>query len=392
MNRSPEIGPKFDDRQFMRARVASVLSWRWPRVLALTLILLGGVTWANIMLHGRSAEHSENAYRLNELDTLLHEESSVQWKTLAKGNSPVNVARELGKLRKQEADILGLRQFGNTSLTDQVEAYHAVLDVELGLLGVGKTAEALALEQSQTDLKFRALAADLAQREKDETDAADVSERSADITLIAAMTAAVIMIGLLLFRFEREHRASRRAADELLHQQRTAFAALAEHESLVRHQALHDPLTALPNRRALSELLATDGSRALLLVDLDDFKPVNDKLGHAAGDELLVSVAARLRSAVRADDTVARLGGDEFAVFLPDGDAATAGQIAARIVAECGRPFDLEAGPVTIGASVGVAVSADADGDTLLREADEAMYRIKQATKGDYRVASPTPG
>jgi diguanylate cyclase (GGDEF)-like protein len=150
---------------------------------------------------------------------------------------------------------------------------------------------------------------------------------------------------------------------------------------------LIDPLTGLPNRRALSELLATEGQRALLLVDLDDFKPVNDELGHAAGDELLVSVAERLRSAVRADDTVARLGGDEFAIFVPDGDADIASQIAARVVAECGRTFDLEAGPVTIGASVGVSVADDADGDTLLREADEAMYRIKQGTKGDYVVA-----
>ncbi|GAA4592852.1 diguanylate cyclase (GGDEF)-like protein [Actinoplanes octamycinicus] len=357
-------------------------------MLALTMLLLSGVTWANIMLHGRSTQHSGNAYRLNELDTLLHEESSVQWKTLAKGNSPVKVARELGRLRKQEADILSLPQFGNSSLTEQVEGYHAVLDLELGLLGVGKTAEALALEQEQTDQRFNALAADLARHEQDEKDAAEVSKNIADITLLAAMSAAVVMIGLLLYRFEREHRASRRAADELLHQQRTAFAALAEHEALVRHQALHDPLTGLPNRRALGELLATEGRRALLLVDLDDFKPVNDKLGHAAGDELLVTVAERLRGAVRADDTVARLGGDEFAVFIPDGDATTASEIAARIVAECGRTFDLAAGPVTIGASVGVSVGAGADGDTLLREADEAMYRIKQGSKGDYVVAS----
>ncbi|BCJ42776.1 hypothetical protein GCM10010168_04830 [Actinoplanes ianthinogenes] len=358
-------------------------------MLALTLLLLSGVTGANIMLHGRSAEHSGSAYRLNELDTLLHEESAVQWKTLAKGNSPMKVARELGKLRKQEADILALPQFAKSSLIDQVEGYHAVLDVELGLLGVGKTAEALAIEQKQTDPRFSALAGDLARREKEERDAAGVSKNIADVTLIAAMSAALVMIGLLLFRFEREHRASRRAADELLHQQRTAFAALAEHEALVRHQALHDPLTGLPNRRALSELLATEGRRALLLVDLDNFKPVNDTLGHAAGDELLVGVADRLRAAVRADDTVARLGGDEFAIFLPDGDEQTAGQIAARIVAECGRTFDLAAGPVTIGASVGVAVADDADGDRLLREADEAMYRIKQGGKGDYVVVSP---
>jgi diguanylate cyclase (GGDEF)-like protein len=367
-----------------------MLSWRWPRVLALTVLLLGGVTAANIALHGRSTEYSADGYQLNELDTLLHEESSVQWKTLAKGSSPLQVARELGVLRKQESDILGKPQFKNSSLIRRVGEYHQVLDQELGLLGVGKTAEALVLEQQQTNVRFNGLAAELARLERTDTDAAGVAKNIADVTLLAAMSAAVVAIGLLLYRFEREHRASRRAADEVLHQQRIAFAALAEHEALQRHQAQHDSLTCLPNRRALSELLATGGKRALLLVDLDNFKPVNDLLGHAAGDELLVGVADRLREAVRADDTVARLGGDEFAVYLPDGDAEAAGLVATRIVAACGRAFELSAGRTTIGASVGVALGDEADGDTLLRAADAAMYRVKQTTKGGFIVASPT--
>jgi diguanylate cyclase (GGDEF)-like protein len=372
----------------MQVAVTAMLSWRWPRVLALTVLLLGGVTAANIILHGRSTEHSADAFRLNELDTLLHEESSVQWKTLAKGSSPLHVARELGVLRKQESDILGKPQFENSSLIRQVGDYHQVLDQELGLLGVGKTAEALVLEQQHTDVRFDGLAAELAQLEKADTDAAGVAKNAADVTLIAAMSAAIVAIGLLLYRFEREHRASRRAADEVLRQQRIAFAVLAEHEALQRHQALHDPLTGLPNRRALSALLATRGKRALLLVDLDNFKPVNDRLGHSAGDELLIGVADRLCEAARADDTVVRLGGDEFAVYLPDGDAEAAGRVATRIVVACGRAFELAAGRTTIGASVGVALGDEVDGDTLLRAADAAMYRAKQTTKGGFVVAS----
>ena len=368
----------------MQAAEVSKVKWRWPRILALTLLLLGAVTAANIVLHGRSTEHSAAVSRLNQLNTLLHEESSVQWKTLAKGTSPMKVSRELGALRKQEQDILDRSQFKTSTLGSQVSGYHKVLDVEMGLLGVGKTQEALQYEQKSTDPIFVALASAIERNERTETAAADLAKNIADLTLVVAMAAAVASIGLLLYRFEREHRNSRRAADELLHQQRTAFAALAEHEALVRHQALHDPLTGLPNRRALSELLATGGKRSLLLVDLDNFKPVNDKLGHAAGDELLVGVAERLRTAVRADDTVARLGGDEFAVFIPDGDAECATAIAARIVESCGEPFDVTGGPVTIGASVGVSVGHDADGDTLLRSADEAMYRVKQASKGGY--------
>ncbi|WP_433202859.1 diguanylate cyclase domain-containing protein [Dactylosporangium sp. CS-047395] len=355
-------------------------------MLALALVLLAAVTVANIELHGRSRAHEGTRAQLNELNVLLHEESSLQWKTLASRNTPVKVARELGAIRSRERAILD-KLPGSEGLSKQVSGYHAVLDQELGLLGVGKTAEALAVEQGRTDPAFVVLASTLQRLEESETAAADLAKTLADFTLILAMAAAVAAIGLLLYRFEREHRASMRAREELLRQQQEALETLAEHEALVRHQAAHDPLTGLPNRRALTELLTgAAGRQALLLVDLDEFKPVNDRLGHAAGDELLVAVAGRLLDAAGAG-TVVRLGGDEFAVVL-DADEAAAVVVAERIVAAVAEPFEIAGTSVGIGASVGLATTARAgDGDRLLREADEAMYRVKQSTKGGFAVS-----
>jgi diguanylate cyclase (GGDEF)-like protein len=156
----------------------------------------------------------------------------------------------------------------------------------------------------------------------------------------------------------------------------------------VRHQATHDALTGLPNRvlfvqRLERELSATPDDRhlAVLFCDLDGFKAVNDTLGHAAGDELLRQVAARLGSTVRPGDTVGRLSGDEFAVLLPrlaGPHAATA--FAARITACFETPFRLEGREVEVGTSVGIALRSGTGGsvEEVLREADAAMYRNKQ--------------
>jgi diguanylate cyclase (GGDEF)-like protein len=161
----------------------------------------------------------------------------------------------------------------------------------------------------------------------------------------------------------------------------------------VRHQATHDALTGLPNRvlfldRLGAALAATgpDQHVAVLFCDLDRFKAVNDSLGHAAGDELLRQVAARLRAAVRPGDTVGRLSGDEFAVILP---ALTRPEDADRVVGRVLNCFDetfrLEGLAVPAGTSIGVAVHSGEDGeaDSLLRAADAAMYRHKHAGRSD---------
>ena len=163
-------------------------------------------------------------------------------------------------------------------------------------------------------------------------------------------------------------------------------------ESLLAHQALHDALTGLPNRVLLQDRIQKviessrrEGARfALLLLDLDRFKELNDTLGHHFGDLLLSQVATRLRGALRASDTVARLGGDEFALVLPACDAVGAGMIAEKVRGALTVPFELDGYEFIIDASVGVAVFPEHGSDltTLLRHADIAMYAAKRAGSG----------
>ncbi|MDQ1710198.1 MAG: hypothetical protein QOG49_1583 [Frankiaceae bacterium] len=167
---------------------------------------------------------------------------------------------------------------------------------------------------------------------------------------------------------------------------------LEARERDLHYQAFHDPLTGLANRSLFRDRLehAVDRARrdqcviAVLFLDLDDFKLVNDRLGHEAGDELLVAVAARLQRAVRTADTVARLGGDEFAVLIAQDGFDGARLTAARIGELLQAPFHLFEREVDVHASIGVALSegADAEAEDLLRNADLAMYSAKYAGKG----------
>jgi len=168
-------------------------------------------------------------------------------------------------------------------------------------------------------------------------------------------------------------------------------------EEQVRHRAMHDPLTGLPNRAlALDRLEGALARRrrdgravAVLLADLDQFKLVNDSMGHEAGDDLLVALAPRLHDAVRPSDTVARLGGDEFLVVCEQLDGAhEAIRVAERVAQAINQPIVLAAGEHFITASIGIAVAdrADADPASLLRDADAAMYRAKERGRGRYEL------
>jgi diguanylate cyclase (GGDEF)-like protein/PAS domain S-box-containing protein len=168
-------------------------------------------------------------------------------------------------------------------------------------------------------------------------------------------------------------------------------------DMMLTHMALHDSLTGLPNRTLALDRLALALARterhpysvAVLFLDLDRFKVINDSLGHNVGDELLVSVASRLREAVRPSDTVARIGGDEFVVVCEDiGDVEDAARIAERIADALSLSFDLTGDEVILSTSIGIAVSSghqDAPED-LLRDADSAMYRAKEGGRNRYEV------
>ncbi len=171
-----------------------------------------------------------------------------------------------------------------------------------------------------------------------------------------------------------------------------------ELEEQLRQQALHDPLTGLPNRTLANDRLeqavlsaSRSGSpQALLLIDLDRFKEVNDTLGHHSGDLLLQTVASRLKDVIRASDTVARLGGDEFAVLLAGADEAAANQTASKIQGELRQPLLLEGQRVDLNASIGIAIYPQhgIDAETLTRRADMAMYAAKRSG-GGHRVYLP---
>lgn len=163
---------------------------------------------------------------------------------------------------------------------------------------------------------------------------------------------------------------------------------LAELNAEMAHQAMHDPLTGLPNRLLIHERIAhaiaqarrLDGEVAILMLDLNNFKDINDTLGHAYGDELLQQVARRLPSTLRESDTVGRLGGDEFAIVLPSANVDEAAMVAQKISDCLDEGFVVEEQPLAVTASIGGAVYPDhgTDHSTLLRCADIAMYISKQ--------------
>ena len=172
-------------------------------------------------------------------------------------------------------------------------------------------------------------------------------------------------------------------------------------EGELRNAAERDPLVGLLNRRTFRERLETAalgtpvaGSAAALFIDLDDFKAVNDSLGHAAGDFALVEVARRIERALRPNDVAARLGGDEFAAFLPGCESAQAARaVAERILRVFEEPIYAGGREVRLGASIGIALTGDtADAEALMRNADLAMYIAKQRGKGRIAVVESGPG
>jgi diguanylate cyclase (GGDEF)-like protein/PAS domain S-box-containing protein len=172
-----------------------------------------------------------------------------------------------------------------------------------------------------------------------------------------------------------------------------------EAEQRIAHMAHHDALTGLPNRIRFREemTVALSGvgrgeTLAVLYIDLDHFKDVNDTLGHPAGDVLLRQVSERLRNCLRPSDSLARLGGDEFAVFqIAANQPVIATAVANRIIEELAVPFDLDGHQAVIGACIGISIAPNdgCDADDLLKKADMALYRAKEEGRGTYRFFEP---
>jgi diguanylate cyclase (GGDEF)-like protein/PAS domain S-box-containing protein len=187
-------------------------------------------------------------------------------------------------------------------------------------------------------------------------------------------------------------RAPIRDADDTVHGSVVVFRDITERsrrEEDMARRAYRDELTGLPNRTSLQDRLSLElaharrnrESLALVFIDLDDFKTVNDSFGHAAGDELLRAIAARLRASLRECDTIARLGGDEFTVILPGiGGPRDAELVCDKLLEAIDAPVAFEGRAIRAHGSIGIAIFPHdgADAEQLLRRADEAMYRAKQ--------------
>jgi two-component system, cell cycle response regulator len=182
---------------------------------------------------------------------------------------------------------------------------------------------------------------------------------------------------------------------------RLLYKQLEQYSHTLASLALHDALTGLPNRRLLMDRLSSAisharrnrGAMAVMYLDLDGFKQINDTLGHDAGDTLLGMVAARLVAAVRQEDTVARLGGDEFVIALAELSHANAvAKLAAKVIQAVSQPYTIQGRKVNMTASVGVSTypTHGEEVETLMKNADQALYEAKSAGKNDYRIAART--
>lgn len=179
----------------------------------------------------------------------------------------------------------------------------------------------------------------------------------------------------------------------------TEIATRREAEKQLRHLATHDALTGLPNRSLLRDRIdsAVAGAKrhnnitAVMFIDLDGFKSINDQSGHDAGDELLIWVAGLLRECIRATDTAARIGGDEFVVVITDNaDQQTIASIAMKIIERLAEPVQIAGRAAKVGASIGISLYPENsdDSEELMQQADAAMYEVKKSGKNSFRFFS----
>ena len=314
------------------------------------------------------------------------ESGALQLAVVADSESP-EVVRAVTGLREKIHPLQGLavgymtevRAHGlpgsmANRLAEALTAYHNTLDTQVELLEEGDFDEAFRYDHIRIEAAARTLS--------DAIDDANVAyERLASQAngISDIGTVAVVLFAALILA--------------LLQRQRTKWAGH------MAHQALHDPLTNLPNRllfkdrveHALARSERSGSKNAVLLFDLDNFKSVNDTLGHDIGDHLLVGVAERVKTCLRPADTVARLGGDEYAILLEDVDNAKVSEtVARRVLTSLDQPFELKGHRVLVNGSIGIALCTHLDPiEDILANADVAMYAAKARGKGTCELYEP---
>jgi len=376
-------------------RRTGVPRWLTSLLGALLVVLCGLALHASLQIGAaaRTAQSSVDlADRYQQARYLASSESAQLGNYLLTGDSTLRDQYE-NTTYALDSDLLGLLAALGSSpsaertvlahLIDLQTQYETDARAMFDLTARGRTTAAAAMEYRQLDPLNTTVATSLggytaAHHTSAVTDMASVAQQG---RLLRAGTpiglAAALAIVVLLAGVGRSHRRA------------------------IQRQALHDALTGLPTRRlftdracqAVATAQRTGAAPVVMVLDLDDFKEVNDTLGHHYGDQLLREVTARLAGALRPADTLARFGGDEFAALLPDGGAAAGARVAVRLREALDAPFDLDGISIGIEASIGIATMTDTEPDAappappqrveqLLREADSAMYCAKAERLG----------
>ena len=369
-------------------------------VAALTIAL--GAAFVVAGLRGNADEDRHALLLLKDLESQSYKLSSLEWQAVAEGQLDTESAEQAQDARGRMSGAIdeimrsegtGEEEESARRVAGAFRTYDAALDEQFRLLANGRVEEAEVVDEERVDPSFEELSE--ARQEVVPLYSADAlrTDRVANAGSAFTLLVAAGLVALLYWWYGR----ARRAAVSAVAEQK----ALRKSEELFRYQALHDPLTNLPNRalfmdrlqHALQRVSRKNGTLAVLFVDLDNFKVVNDSLGHKEGDRLLISVGRRLQECLRSGDTLARLGGDEFTVLLEEGAGTEeAAGVAERLAERLQAPFELQGQEVFVKASVGIVASTHddrADPDDLLRRADAAMYEAKRRGKAGYTVFHP---
>jgi diguanylate cyclase (GGDEF)-like protein len=362
-----------------------VRRWLGAWLLLIALGVAATTGYGIMRVYDYASERGKLTALLSRIETGSRHQSALEWQAVAEGRLAPELARERQQVDATMNDLLTqLRAADSKSasaraVSDAFGVYQAAVNDEFRLLAEGEGAEAEEVDEQRVDPAFARLAQSLAMATRHYDTIAHQANQRADLGTLLLLVVAAMIIGVLVWRFQR---------------------AKSQAAELFAHQARHDPLTALPNRTLLVEQLQGELARAarrkepvfLLWLDLDDFKVVNDSLGHQAGDQLLLAVGERVRACLRPGDTPARMGGDEFTVLLADVDGRQGAiRVAERVGTELAAPFEVAGHQVTVQASIGIAqsVPGHTSADQLLRNADIAMYEAKKQGKGQYQVFSP---
>jgi diguanylate cyclase (GGDEF)-like protein len=371
-------GPKpVDARSRVLVRVATA------GLVAVLVSVTGGAVWAaaGVDQAVQEIEHiSGQSDAWVQADREVSRQESLGHAYLVEPSADLRLSlRETNRSLAAALDFLVVQgEPDDAASARQIKAKHAhsVLELErmLAAMDAGETASARRIHERPVHPAYATLQHKIrafADREQEEVTGrlAELRRRQHGLRLASLAAAGVGLLALAVF----------------------LLLVVGYQRRLVR-QALHDPLTGLPNRELFADrvgqaIRAADRERhpaALLLLDLDRFKDVNDTLGHHHGDQLLIQVGQRLGGALRKADTVARLGGDEFGVLLPGATTEGAGAVADKLRAELQQPLSIDGVALDLDASIGIAVYPEhgSDAAQLLQHADVAMYMAKQAHVG----------